>query len=239
MRWVGIDEAGYGPNLGPMVMTAVVAESTAGAGANSRASTLDFWGDLAATVDRAGGDPDRIWVDDSKAILHGGKGRDRLEIACLAAVHAARDELPGCLGDLVAVLGAGSLADIELARWVEARSKTGTGLAESCQPARLLDALLASRPLVPRRARHGGSSRWSPSWSDRPGSMAAWRSTARRRRSISRRSTGCSSRSGIGPPTAGRRSSRATSTAAGTTTCSRSRRPFPTRGSTAAPRALT
>ena len=41
---------------------------------------LDFWGDLAATVDRAGGDPDRLWVDDSKAILHGGKGRDRLEI---------------------------------------------------------------------------------------------------------------------------------------------------------------
>ena len=28
MRWVGIDEAGYGPNLGPLVMTAVVAEST-------------------------------------------------------------------------------------------------------------------------------------------------------------------------------------------------------------------
>ena len=26
MRWVGIDEAGYGPNLGPLVMTAVVAE---------------------------------------------------------------------------------------------------------------------------------------------------------------------------------------------------------------------
>ena len=26
MRWVGIDEAGYGPNLGPLVMTAVIAE---------------------------------------------------------------------------------------------------------------------------------------------------------------------------------------------------------------------
>ena len=27
MRWVGIDEAGYGPNLGPLVMTAVIAGS--------------------------------------------------------------------------------------------------------------------------------------------------------------------------------------------------------------------
>ncbi len=30
MRWVGIDEAGYGPNLGPLVMTAVMAESSGG-----------------------------------------------------------------------------------------------------------------------------------------------------------------------------------------------------------------
>ncbi len=37
MRWVGIDEAGYGPNLGPMVMTAVVAESTEHAGRNAGA----------------------------------------------------------------------------------------------------------------------------------------------------------------------------------------------------------
>ena len=34
-----------------------------------RRRTLDFWGDLARTVDRAGGDPERLWVDDSKAIL--------------------------------------------------------------------------------------------------------------------------------------------------------------------------
>ena len=26
MCWAGIDEAGYGPNLGPLVMTAVIAE---------------------------------------------------------------------------------------------------------------------------------------------------------------------------------------------------------------------
>jgi len=93
---VGIDEAGYGPNLGPLVMTAVVAESTGDGGDEPRGGRdLDFWGELAATVDRAGGDPDRLWVDDSKAILRGGKGRDRLETACLAAVHAAANEVPG------------------------------------------------------------------------------------------------------------------------------------------------
>ena len=148
MRWVGIDEAGYGPNLGPMVMTAVVAESTDPAGADANTCpTLDFWGDLAATVDRAGGDPGRVWIDDSKAILRGGKGRDRLEIACLAAVHASRDELPGCVGELVDLLGAGSLADIELARWSEDGTDDPTWPPTAARDT--LDALVARRPLDP------------------------------------------------------------------------------------------
>ena len=65
MPWiVGIDEAGYGPNLGPLVMTAVVAEAP-----DERPP--DLWNDLSATVCRAGGDAQRLWVDDSKAIWHG------------------------------------------------------------------------------------------------------------------------------------------------------------------------
>ena len=70
MRWVGIDEAGYGPNLGPLVMTAVIAESCNMMDESAPvfdASPPDLWRDLASTVDRAGGDPGRLWLDDSKA----------------------------------------------------------------------------------------------------------------------------------------------------------------------------
>ena len=153
MRWVGIDEAGYGPNLGPMVMTAVIAESTSQAGGDvdgDGCGTLDFWSDLAATVDRAGGDPGRVWIDDSKAILHGGKGRDRLEIACLAAVHSSRHELPGCLAELIEVLGAGSLTDVELARWSEGGTEDRTWPPTVARDT--LDSLIARRPFVPPAA---------------------------------------------------------------------------------------
>jgi ribonuclease HII len=149
LRWVGIDEAGYGPNLGPMVMTAVIAESKAdGCRDSSRGRRLDFWGDLLATVDRAGGDPDRLWVDDSKAILRGGKGRDRLEMTCLAAVHAAGNELPGSLGELITVLGAGALDDTEVLPWIESGHAENGGLRLVPRPA--LVPMLARGPLRPQ-----------------------------------------------------------------------------------------
>ncbi|MDR3636220.1 MAG: hypothetical protein P4L84_20630 [Isosphaeraceae bacterium] len=113
MRWVGIDEAGYGPNLGPLVMTAVVAE-----GPDERPPSL--WDDLAATVARAGGNADRLWVDDSKALLTGGRGRDRLEAACLAALAATGCGVPGSLRALLAALDAGTLDDVELSPWLDA-----------------------------------------------------------------------------------------------------------------------
>jgi hypothetical protein len=121
VRWVGIDEAGYGPNLGPLVLTAVVAESHAEPQVHGRVDnrSLDFWNDLAANVDRAGGDPDRLWVDDSKAIYRGGKGRDRLEQACWAAVIAAGHPLPYSIAEFVDALGAGTPEQSELSRWHE------------------------------------------------------------------------------------------------------------------------
>lgn len=113
MRWVGIDEAGYGPNLGPLVMTAVIAE-----GPDERAP--DVWKDLKATVARANGHAKRLWVDDSKALLTNGKGRDRLEAACMATLVASGIEMPRTFGALLSALEAGTLADVELGHWLEA-----------------------------------------------------------------------------------------------------------------------
>src|ERR1700722_17041974 len=101
-----MEEAGYGPNLGPMVMTAVIAESAeAWREDTADVRTLDFWGALAEKVDRAGGDPARLWVDDSKAIYQGGTGRDRLETACMAVVQATGRVLPRCLRTLIEAVG--------------------------------------------------------------------------------------------------------------------------------------
>jgi hypothetical protein len=112
MRWVGIDEAGYGPNLGPLVMSAVIAEGPDGC-------APDVWVDLAATVARAGGLPDRLWVDDSKAILRAASGRARLQATCLAVLAAVAPVAPGTLAELLAALGAGSLEDAELTPWLD------------------------------------------------------------------------------------------------------------------------
>ena len=112
MRWVGIDEAGYGPNLGPMVMTAVAAEGPAD-------RPPDLWADLATTVSRAGGPADRLWVDDSKLVFKARKGRDRLDAATLATLDEAGLGVPRSLGTLLEKLGAGSLDDSELSPWLE------------------------------------------------------------------------------------------------------------------------
>ncbi len=109
-RWIGIDEAGYGPNLGPLVMSAVVAESP-----DERAP--DVWGDLSG-VCRAGGDADRLWVDDSKVLYSAGKGRDRLDAATVALMAATGIEPATTLGGLLASLG---VDDAELDLWLDAR----------------------------------------------------------------------------------------------------------------------
>lgn len=112
-RWAGIDEAGYGPNLGPLVMTAVVAEGP------DDGREPDLWGDLPSTVARAGGASDKAWVDDSKKVYQAGKGRDRLDATTLAALAATGRGVPKTLGGLLEGLGAGTLDEVELSPWLD------------------------------------------------------------------------------------------------------------------------
>ena len=146
-RWVGIDEAGYGPNLGPLVMTAVVAETIIPIEECSAAwKRPDLWQHLAATVDRAGGCPNRLWIDDSKAIFRAGKGRDRLEAACLAAIMAFGASRPRSLRDLLERTAIHRVEEAELSPWFDARTL-------DCQSLKALSAeletILALRPLEP------------------------------------------------------------------------------------------
>ena len=113
--WIGIDEAGYGPNLGPLVMVAVIAQSP-----DDREP--DLWGDLNSTISRARGPIDRLWVDDSKQILKGGKGRDRLDQAAMATLQAAGIELPSTYSRWLKSVGAGTLGDAELTPWLKANN---------------------------------------------------------------------------------------------------------------------
>jgi hypothetical protein len=134
-------------------MTAIVAESC-GENGHARRSrgSLDFWGDLALTVDRAGGDPKRLWVDDSKAIFSGGNGRSRLEATCMAAIHAASNRLPPSLEALIDLVGAGTLEEVELNRWLECGQSTARRRSIAHEPA--LEAMLERKPL------HAGSGGW-------------------------------------------------------------------------------
>ncbi|QDV34471.1 ribonuclease H family protein [Tautonia plasticadhaerens] len=111
MRWIGIDEAGYGPNLGPMVMAAVAAEGPGPA-------RPDLWGDCALGVCRAGVRGPRLWVDDSKRLYRGGVGLDRLEAAALAAIDACGLPGPGTLSGLLRALGVDPEREAELRPWI-------------------------------------------------------------------------------------------------------------------------
>jgi ribonuclease HII len=89
MAWIiGLDEAGYGPNLGPFVMTAValrVPDDSAGA---------DLWQRLAAAVRRdTDSDDDRLLIADSKVVYSPARGLGPLESAVLAAHRPERGDL--------------------------------------------------------------------------------------------------------------------------------------------------
>jgi hypothetical protein len=106
MPWlIGIDEAGYGPNLGPLVMTSVACRPPKGrAGA-------DLWPLLREAVRRPAEPEDgRILVEDSKVVYSSARGLAALETGVLAVLPPG--PAAACLASYLAWLAPAASADL-------------------------------------------------------------------------------------------------------------------------------
>jgi len=81
--WIGTDEAGYGPNLGPLVIAATVWEVP------DDTQPADAYDLLQAVVDRAAHRDGRLAIADSKSLYKPGSGLANLEATVLACLLAA------------------------------------------------------------------------------------------------------------------------------------------------------
>jgi hypothetical protein len=104
---IGTDEAGYGPNLGPLVVTATgwrVPENVAAA---------DLWTEFDRCITRVRCDGDsRLHVADSKQVYSPGSGLECLEVPVLSFLGTVTGRLPNTVRELGRLI-AGETFDVE------------------------------------------------------------------------------------------------------------------------------
>jgi ribonuclease HII len=112
---IGTDEAGYGPNLGPLVISATLWQIPDGAPAESLYERL---AEVVAPVPVRGrnGEFSPVAIADSKRLYQQGKGLAQLERGVMAAL-ASLDRQPSTWRELCAALSPDSLAQCDCIPW--------------------------------------------------------------------------------------------------------------------------
>ncbi|MFN4257967.1 MAG: hypothetical protein ACK4RK_01620 [Gemmataceae bacterium] len=118
MPWiVGIDEAGYGPNLGPLVMTAVSCQVP------NELIDADLWHVLRDGVRRQREvDNGQIIVDDSKQVYSTAKGLAQLEATALVCSGRGEWPLPFPLHHLMEMMSLEGSAELTREPWYHGNS---------------------------------------------------------------------------------------------------------------------
>jgi ribonuclease HII len=159
MPWIiGIDEAGYGPNLGPLVMTSVAYRLS------EELAEVDIWKALHKAVRRHPSEDDgRILVDDSKLVYSATRGLLGLETSVLAAVSPWACDEPQSLRHFLSGLcpshhlelapepwfsGAGLLPIVAAASRL---AEAAAGFASCCRVNEITCGLVRSVIVCPRR----------------------------------------------------------------------------------------
>jgi len=112
----GIDEAGYGPTLGPLVVS-LAAFRPPCASRTAFTSPEALWRDLAPAVVRADGGGHGVVVDDSKRLYQAGGGLRRLEEGVLPFLRVVTGEMPRSFDDLLRGVSAEADAAFDETPW--------------------------------------------------------------------------------------------------------------------------
>jgi len=114
MPWrVGLDEAGYGPNLGPLVLSSTACHVPADA-------APCLWKALRKAVRKTHhADNGRLTIDDSKKVNDGPTGLAKLEAGVLAAVSQSRERPGTVIGYLADVALGASVDDLRAEPWFQ------------------------------------------------------------------------------------------------------------------------
>lgn len=137
-RWIGTDEAGYGPNLGPLVISLTSWEVP------TPGPAFDLYTALSTAVDRdSNKNGTRLHIADSKKVYSPGRGLASLERSALALL-AQVAPIPRSFNELVIALTGSTLENGGGEPWLRSESTPIPLVAELSEVTALADLLKES-----------------------------------------------------------------------------------------------